>query len=245
MYREKIPIDSFVHVYNRGNRKQEIIRDSRDKWHFLEILYYFNSDSAFYGGRPFRNIKKIELARTVLASQGRNPFVWPKDWPERNPLVKIMAFCLMPNHFHLFLKEIREDGISTFMKRIGTGMGTYFNTKYNEVGRLFQGPYKSKVIDEETYFGYLSVYIQVKNVFELYPGGYEKAVSEFDKAYDWAVKYPYCSLADFADARNSPLIDKDILGELFNSPEKYKEFARQCLEKMNLDEKLDKLTLEN
>lgn len=125
------------------------------------------------------------------------------------------------------------------MKRIGTGMGTYFNTKYDEVGRLFQGPYKSKVVEEEIYLQYLSVYIQVKNVFELYPGGYEKAIKEFDKAYEWAIQYPYCSLADYAGNRNSPIVDKDILGELFTSPEKYKEFARQCLARVNLDEKFE------
>ncbi len=243
MLREKIIPGSIVHVYNRGNRKQEIVRDGKDKWHFLEILYYFNSDFTS-GGRPFRNIKKIEWERTILSMQRQNPFVWPVDWPERNPLVKIMAFCLMPNHFHLFLKEIKEDGINVFMKRIGTGMGTYFNTKYHEVGRLFQGPYRSKIINEEIYFKYLSVYIQVKNVFELYPWGYEKAIQEFDKAYEWAIGYPYCSLADYAGNRNSPIINKDVLGELFNSPKEYKEFAKQCLSQMDLDEKMGKFKLE-
>lgn len=243
MQREKIIPGSFVHVYNRGNRKQEIIRDSKDKWHFLEILYYFNSDFTS-GGRPFRNIKKLELERPGLSKQGNNPFIWPTGWPARNPLVKIMSFCLMPNHFHLFLKEIKERGITIFMQRIGTGMGAYFNTKYSEVGRLFQGPYKSKIVDDETYFKYLSVYIQVKNVFELYPGGYKKAVSEFEKSYGWAIKYPYGSLADYAGVRNSPIIDKDVLGELFDSPEEYKEFARQCLEEMDLEKKLEKFRLE-
>lgn len=232
-----------MHIYNRGNRKQEIVRDSKDKWHFLEILYYFNSDFTS-GGRPFRDIQKIEMERTVLSRQGRNPFVWPPDWPERNPIVKIMSFSLLPNHFHLFLKEIKEGGISTFMKRIGTGMATYSNVKYHEVGRLFQGPYKSKIIDEEIYFQYLSVYIQVKNIFELYLGGYEKALQEFDKAYEWAVKYPYCSLADYATNRNSPIVDKDILGEFFSDPQKYKEFARQCLGKIDLNEKLKQFRLE-
>jgi len=244
MRREKIIPGSFVHVYNRGNRRQEIVRDSKDKWHFLDILYYFNSDFTS-GGRPSRNIQKIQVERTVLSKTGRNPFVWPLNWPERNSLVKIMAFSLLENHFHLFLKEIKKKGISIFMKRIGTGMGTYFNVKYHEVGRLFQGPYKSKVIVEEAYFKYLSVYIQVKNVFELYPGKYENAVREFDKAYEWAIKYPYCSLADYAGKRNSPIIEKDVLGELFTNPEEYKEFARQCITRMDLEKKLGSLILEN
>lgn len=238
MQREKITIDSFVHVYNRGNRKQEIVRDDKDKQHFLEILYYLNDE--FMAANLFRGAQK-SLLTTVI----NRPFISrPTSWPERKPLVKIISFSLLENHYHLFLKEIREGGISLFMKRLGTSMAKYFNAKYRENGRLFQGPYKMKGVKEEIYFEYLSVYIQVKNVFEMYPGGYERAVNEFDKAYDWAIKYSYCSLADWAGERNSPIIDKDILGELFNNPKKYKEFARQCLEQADLEDKLGKLTLD-
>ncbi len=244
MRKENFTIGSFAHVYNRGNRKQEIVRDQKDKWHFLEMLYYLNND--FLTLNPFRQIQ--DMFRPGLnkpSVPGLNkPFVWPLNWPPRDRLVKIIAFALLGNHFHLLLKELREGGIATFMHRFGTGMATHFNAKYQESGRLFQGPYKAKIIEEDLYLKYLSVYIQVKNVFEIYPGGYEKAITEFDKAYDWAVKYPYCSLGDYAGSRNSPIIDKDILGEMFPGPEEYKEFARQCLTKINLKEKLGKLTLE-
>jgi len=236
MKREKITIGSFAHVYNRGNRKQSIVRDQKDKWHFLEILYYFNDE--FMAINPFHNLHRLRL--DLNASFNR-----PLDWPERKPLVKIIAFSLLENHFHLLLEEIKEGGVTKFMRRLGTGMASYFNAKYQEVGSLFQGSYRVKIIDEEIYFKYLSVYIQVKNVFEMYPGGLKGAIEDFDKAYEWAIQYSYCSLADYAGKRNSPLIDKDVLGELFSRPEEYKEFAKQCLIGMNLDDKLGKLTLEN
>ncbi len=237
MRKEKTTINSFVHVYNRGNRKQPIVRDSKDKWHFLEMLYYFNDEFTLMN--PFREVQ--ELFRTGL----NKSFFWPLTWPERKPLVKIMAFSILENHFHLFLKEIQEGGITKFMRRLGTGMATYFNKKYQETGRLFQGPYKLRVVDEEIYFKYLSVYIQVKNIFEMYPEGFTQAIEDFDKAYEWAAQYPYCSLADYAGKRNSPIIDKDILGELFSKPQEYKEFARQCITKTDLEEKLGSLILEN
>jgi len=233
MQREKITIDSFVHVYNRGNRKQLIVRDQKDKQHFLEMLYYFNDE--FIAINPFRSLLKSNL----------NRFDWPLDWPKRKPLVKIITFSLLENHFHLFLKEIQEGGITKFMRRLGTGMANYFNTKYQEVGSLFQGSYKMKIVDEETYFKYLSVYIQVKNVFEMYPGGLRMAIKDFDKAYEWAIKYPYASLVDYVSEKDSSIIDKDILGELFSNPEEYKKFAKQCLVGMNLSDKLGKLTLED
>ena len=236
MKREKITIGSFAHVYNRGNRKQSIVRDQKDKWHFLEILYYFNDE--FMAINPFRNLHRLRLDLNTSFNR-------PLDWPERKPLVKIIAFSLLENHFHLLLEEIKEGGVTKFMRRLGTGMASYFNAKYQEVGSLFQVSYRVKIIDEEIYFKYLSVYIQVKNVFEMYPGGLKGAIEDFDKAYEWAIQYSYCSLADYAGKRNSPLIDKDVLGELFSRPEEYKEFAKQCLIGMNLDDKLGKLTLEN
>ena len=237
MRKEKTTVNSFVHVYNRGNRKQPIVRDAKDKWHFLEMLYYFNDESTLMN--PFREVQG--LFRTGL----NKSFVWPLTWPERKPLVKIMAFSILENHFHLFLKEIQEGGITKFMRRLGTGMATYFNEKYQETGRLFQGPYKAKLVEEEMYLKYLSVYVQVKNTFEMYPEGFGEAVKNFDKAYEWATQYPYCSLADYADKRNSPIIEKDILGEFFPKPKEYKEFARQCLTRMDIEEKLGGLILEN
>lgn len=125
-----------------------------------------------------------------------------------------------------------------FMRKLGTGMTNYFNTKYQETGRLFQGAYKARLVDKDIYLRYLSVYVQVKNPFELYVGGLEKAAKEFDKAFEFAVNYPFCSLADYAGKRKSPIIDKDLLEELFLSPKEYKKFARECILGMNLEEKL-------
>lgn len=241
MRKENFTIGSFVHVYNRGNRKQAIVREQKDMWHFLELLFYFNSKVAITNFT--RNLNRSRLRFNL--NQPRRSFVWSEEWPFREPIIKILAFSLLENHFHLLLKEIQEDGISLFMKKLGTGMATYFNIKYDEVGSLFQGSYKARRIEKDLYLKYLSVYVQVKNVFELYPGGFQKAIAEFDKAYDWAVKYPYCSLADYAGLRNSPIIDKDILGDFFSNPESYKEFTRQCLVEENLEDKLGKLTLES
>lgn len=228
MRKESFVPGEFYHVYNRGNRKREIVRDAKDRWHFLQLLYYCNNEDCF--PNSFREIKglfKLSLNK---------PFQWPKSWPSRKPIVKILAFSLMENHFHLLLKEIKEGGISAFMQRFGTGMTKYFNEKYQETGRLFQGPYKAKLVDEDLYLRYLSVYIQVKNPFELYPGGgIKRAMKEFDKAYEFAADYAYCSLGDYAGKRNSPIIDKDILADLFPTPREYKKFARECILGMNID----------
>ncbi|MBU3901153.1 transposase [Patescibacteria group bacterium] len=230
MRKEPFTVGSYVHVYNRGNRKQVIVHDTKDRWRFLQILYYFNN--RFSPENIFRELRK--LFRLNLNKQ----FTWPESWPERKPIVKIINFFLADNHFHLLLKEIQDGGIAMFMKKLGDGMTGYFNKKYQETGRLFQGSYKARLVDKDIYFKYLSVYIQVKNAFEFYPGGLEKAIREFDKAFEFAINNPFCSLADFAGDRHSPIIDKDLLGKLFPNKKDYKKFAKECILGRKLEERL-------
>ncbi len=240
MRKEPFAVNDYVHIYNRGNRKQPIVRDQKDRWHFLEMLYYFNNEISVFN--PFQILKKKRLKSDFNRSDQQ--FFWPKEWIARKPIVKILVFSLMENHFHLLLKEIREGGITMFMRKLGTGMTNYSNKKYQEVGRLFQGAYKAKRVDKDDYLSYVSVYIQVKNIFELYPGGFQRALQEFDKAFAWAKRYAYCSLGDYAGVRNSPIIDKDIMGEIFSDPKKYEEFARFCMTSVNFKENVKNLTFD-
>ncbi len=226
-----------MHVYNRGNRKEPIVLDSKDRWRFLQMLRYFNDE--YSPPNVFRTLREL------WKSDFYKRLDWPVGWPEHRPLVKILVFALMENHFHLLLREIHKGGITMFMRKLGTGMTNYFNTKYEETGRLFQGAYKAKIVDEAKYLDYVSVYIQVKNPFELYPGGLERALQEFNKGFEWAIRYPYCSLADYAAGRNSPIIDKDLFVGTSSDPNEYREFAKDCMLHMNLDERLAKLKFDD
>lgn len=236
MRKEPFATGDYVHVYNRGNRKQEIVRDANDHWRFLQMLYYFNTRKT--PENPFRDL------RDSLKSDFNSRLIWPDTWDMQEPIVSIAAFALMENHFHLLIKELVKGGLTLFMRRLGTGMTNRFNIKYHETGRLFQGAYKAKRIDADFYLERLSVYIQVKNPFEIYPnGGLGKALEEFDAAYEWAAKYPYCSLGDYAGNRKSPIItkDKDAFGELATSRAAYKKLVREYLASSDSDKKLNTL----
>jgi putative transposase len=214
-----------------------IVYDENDKWRFLKILRYFNDE--FSPPNLFREL-------TLLRKSGLiNHFDWPKDWPPHRPLVNILAYCLMPNHFHLLLKEIIKGGISKFMKKFGDGFTNYTNIKYGEVGRVFQGPYKGKIlIGREELLHYLDAYIQVFNPFELYPAGIEKALKKFEEAFEFALGYPFCSLGESFGKRNLGIIEKDVLGEVFPNLKVYKKFAYDALITRNIREILGKLTIE-
>ena len=91
-----------------------------------------------------------------------------------------------------------------------------FNAKYNERGSLFQGSYKSKTVDDDNYLRYLAYYIQVKNVLELYPGGLQAAVQNFDDAWEWALRYPFSSISSYANNEHCPIIDKERFLDVYS-----------------------------
>lgn len=217
MRKEPYTVGSYVHVIKRGARGTPMVRNDSDRWRFLLMLRHLNDDRR--AENWFRDLMDEKIADTLNR---------PKVWPPEKKKVRILCFCLLDNHFHLLLKEIKEGGVSTFMQKLGTSMANHFNEKYKEKGSLFQGAYRLRTIKSDTYLRAVSAYIQVKNSFELYPGGIAVALKNFNTAYAWASKYPYCSLGSYAGTLNSPIIEKDILGEIF-SPAEYKSFAKDFI----------------
>ena len=233
MRKELFGVGSFIHVFNRGNRKQEIVRDDRDRWNFLQMLYYFNSD--YSPLNPMQTLKKI------LKSDFNTKLIWPNGWPERKQLVNLHAFILQDNHYHLVLEELVEGGTARLMQKLGTGMTNRFNKRHKETGRLFQSAYKARLVDDENYFKHLFAYLHIKNAFEMYPGGLKRATANFDVAYDFAVQYPYSSLGHYvlkSDFNTERLIGNgEMFREAFPDTNEMKEFARNRMESMTFDER--------
>lgn len=224
-YKELSP-GSIVHIYNRGNNKERIFLDEQD---YRAFLFRLGLGLGFEE-KILKNEKLLSIphSRIRIESDNKNSF-------------KLYAFCLMPNHFHLLLQEIREGGISKFMQKLGIGYTNYFNLRHRETGKVFQGGYKCRTVREnQFYLEYLSVYIQVKNVLELFPGGIEEALKDIDKAFEFAEIYKFSSFPDFIGKRESLIIEKDILGDIFPTPEDYKKFAKEIIEskKYNMLEEL-------
>ena len=214
---EPFTTGSHVHVLKRGARGIDIVRSESDRWRFLRLLFFMNDEYAD--------------TNWMVITRGMNLFYRPRNWPQRKPLVDILAYTLMPNHVHLLLREIRSGGISLFMKKLGQSMTEHANYKYKEKGSLFQGAYKSKTIKINEYLQHLAIYIMVKNVFELYPKkGLMGAQANFENAWRWATTYPFSSFGDYAGVRaDTPIITKGILAEIFDTPQKFKSFSREVV----------------
>ncbi|MEK7604314.1 MAG: transposase [Patescibacteria group bacterium] len=219
MAREPFGVGSYVHVYNRGVKKLPIYREKEDLLRLLLNLYYFNHTDRM----PDNWTREIEGK-----GYATHPH-WPETWKEQEPIVAVLGFSIMPNHVHLMLKEVVEGGVSKFMHKVSMAYSKYINEKYDESGSLFQGTFKSRLVESDADFKNLAVYVMVKNPFELFPGGLRLAIEQFDDAYEKAINDPLNSLGVYAGARATPIISPDLLGELFETPESFKEFARESM----------------
>jgi len=221
---EPFTVGNYVHVLKRGARSLDIVHDLDDRRRFLALLYYMNDE---FIDKNWLITTKIDFK----GSQTNLEFLRPESWPVQKPLVKILCYTLMPNHFHLVLREISEGGISKFMQKLCQSMTLHFNEKNDLKGKgsIFQGSYKAKVIEGDTYLRYLSSYVMVKNTFELYPqGGLSGAKKNFEDAWEWAKTYEFSSFPDYLNEYQSKIIDKDVLGEMFNL-ENFKSFSRDVI----------------
>lgn len=213
---EPYTIDSYIHIVKRGARGLPIVRDKSDKYRFVRSLYYLN-DTFFY---PHWEKETLQ--------QGM--FYRPPSWPKRISLVDVVAYTLMPNHFHLILREIKEGGVTTFMKKLGQSMTNHSNEKYHECGSLFQGAYRSKTVNSDEYLRYVAVYVMVKNTFEQFPeGGLSAAQKRFESAWKWAIDFHFSSLGDYTRSRvHSPVTSSFLLNEIF-TPQSFKSFSQDVI----------------
>lgn len=180
----------YYHIYNRGVEKRDIFLDERDYKVFLHFLKTYLSPLEPEDNLPKRRPKTGVTPKTVYN------------------FISLMAYCLMPNHFHLLVKQEVRDGISQLMNRIGTNYGMYFNKRYERVGPLFQGVYKAVLIDNEAQFLHLSRYIHL-NPYEIEGGGFERLVA-----------YPYSSYGDYLDIRNTEWVKTEEILSYFKSGER-------------------------
>jgi putative transposase len=137
--------DGYYHIYNRGVEKRKIYLDKIDYSVFLRFLKEY-----------------------LLPPDHPDLLILKELSPRRNPVncfgeIKLLSYCLMPNHFHLFVKQLDKEGLKKFMKALLTNYSMHFNQRYNRVGPLFQGIYKAALINNESYYLHITRYIHANS----------------------------------------------------------------------------------
>ena len=152
--------NSFYHIYNRGVEKRLIFQDEQDCAVFLGYLkeYLLPKDE---------NSLRKSLADSTLSPKQKDKILKLLRLNNFSSTITLIAYCLMPNHFHLLVKQSEADSIDKFMQSLCTRYTMYFNRKYKRVGSLFQSVYKAVIVVSDKQLLYLTKYIhqQAMNLF--------------------------------------------------------------------------------
>ena len=144
--------NGYYHLYNRGVEKRLIFLDEQDYSVFLSYLKEYllpKNEQELY--------KK--LSDETTSSKEKDKILKLLRLNNFSTEIKLIAYCLMPNHFHFFIKQKNPNSIDKFMNSLCTRYTMYFNKKYKRVGSLYQGVYKAVLVDNEQQFLHLSRYI--------------------------------------------------------------------------------------
>ncbi len=201
--------EEFYHIYNRGTEKRKVFLDRADYYRFIILLYLSNSDSpinmreARILGPDYQGLSKINQGET---------------------LVDIGAYCLMPNHFHLLLRERVEGGISKFMHRLMTAYTMYFNGKNDRTGALWQGVFKAQHADSDNYLKYLFSYIHLNPIKLIQSDWKEKGIKDMIKSKKYLERFEYSSLLDYIgeDRYQGIILNKKEFPEYFKDQVDFK-----------------------
>lgn len=203
---------NIYHIYNRGVEKRDVFLKDKDYLRFVHDLYEFNDEDVASNIWYYFKSNEVE------------PHYIPKERKRRKLLVEILAFVLMPNHYHLMVRQLRENGVVKFMQKLGTGYTMYFNKVYERVGGLFQGRYKAILVNEEPHFIYLPFYIHA-NPLKIYRGS-----TSLDSVERYLEGYRWSSLPDYIGKKNFPSVtSRQFLLDYFGGKREFRKELRQLL----------------
>lgn len=218
-------MQDFYHTLNRGVEKRNIFLDKQDYLRFIHDLYELNNEDRVE--TTFHTFKR----RPDTAVSGNQK--------QRKLLVDILAFCLMPNHYHLLLSPRIKGGIPKFMAKINIGYAKYFNQKYEREGVLFQGRYKRILITDNTHFLHLPFYIHFNPLDLKYPEWRDNKISDPKKALEYLKSYRWSSHLDYMGIKNFPsVLNMKPLTEIFGSNKDYQKLVENYLKDIQIDEEV-------
>jgi putative transposase len=202
----------YYHLYNRGVDKRVIFLDETDRQRFLDAARLAR----------LSNSPKLSW----LKKQIKIGNISPEDFERLEekygpPLLDIVAYSLMPNHFHFQVKELTENGVTKFFRKLGTSYAMYFNIRHERTGRLFESQYKSVLIETDEQLIHLSRYIHI-NPFDS---------SKINISLEQLRTYLWTSLPDYLGDRKESFCNPSEVMAFFSSPSDYWEFLRGNIDK--------------
>lgn len=207
------------HVFNRSIGKEQIFTYKRDLERIMELIDYYR----------YPQILRYSQFK-LLSANARKEYL--SNMQRKVPLVEIYCFTLMPNHYHLLLKQIQEKGITYFIANLQNSFAKYFNLKRNRNGGVFQSPFKAKRIETDEEMWHISRYIHLN------------PVTSFLIPYEKLSSYPWTSFPLYINAVNNSFVNtEEVLGQ-FQKKESYLSFVADQVDYQRKLEMIKHLILE-
>ena len=212
----------FYHIVKRGVEQRKIFLDGEDYLRCVNSFLVFNDRSP----TPWQS--------RIFWDKYSPRFLTQTDYRPQEPLLEIHAFTLMPNHFHLLVRQLIEGGIQIFMQKLG-GYSQYFNQKYKRKGALFQGRYKIVHIDNEQQLKNVFVYISTNQVAIIEPTWKQWRVRRPSYAFEFLKeRYRWSSNWDYFGRKNFPqVIKREFFLELLGGKKGIEKEIRSWIEFKN------------
>ena len=149
-----------------------------------------------------------------------------KEYLTKFSLVMI-AYCLMPNHYHSLLRQDGQILASELPKRLFGGYSRAVQRRYDWTGTLFEGRFQARHVGNENYLRHLCRYIHANPVKD----GLVHSLEE----------WPYSNYLEWIGERNGTIVDHGFIQDMFGSRQEYKEFMQDYLITRNLPNELNYL----
>lgn len=196
-------VNQIYHVFNRSIARQPIFNTARDYQRMMQTINYYRYPKpplrfSFFDRLP---LDKKEAFMKELTTT-------------KTPMLEIISYSLMPNHFHFLLRPFVVKGISDFVRNIQHSYSKYFNVKNDRSGSLFQGMFKAVLIETEEQFAHVARYIDLNPVT-----AYLIEVDDLEN-------YPWTSFLDHIGKSPSfSFVSTQYIREHFRSGLNYKKFV--------------------
>jgi len=200
--KEQFANGEIYHIILRGLDDNLIFKDINDYYRGIFSIYEFNNANPV-------TIQARRKVRSTFKKKNRGPssiFSNQIERDGRDRFVDVFAFCFMPNHVHLLLRQIKDDGITKFMRKVGTGYAGYFNRKNNRKGYVFQNRFRSIAIMDDNQFRVIFNYIHANPVSLFEPGWKEHGIRNQQEANKFLEEYKWSSYKDYIGESNFPSV---------------------------------------
>ncbi len=213
--------DEIYHVVNRGINHASIFENKNDYQRFISLIDFLR----FLPGMQYSHFRRLPI-------EERRDFF--ETLRRRNkPVIECLAFCLMPNHFHLLLKQLETGGTQGFLRNLQNSYAKYCNAKYKRSGSLFQSPFHSVRIENDYQLNHVSRYIHLN-----------PSSAYLVQAKDLK-NYKYSSYNDYIKESAYEFVCPGLVLGNFKSKDQYENFVLEQAEDQRAINAIKHLVLEN